>query len=135
VADPRHTYATPEQLADISGLEPADVDRLLRDATAEVDGLLHFATYSVDETGMPTEPQHVEALMLATVEVVRWWDANGWDGSGAEGGVQSASIAGVSLGFTTGKQGGRVDLVGVKARRVLAAAGLLGGASSTPWTY
>jgi hypothetical protein len=136
VGDVRHTYATSTDYANVTReAPPLDIDAKLRDATAEVDNLLHFANYPVDELGMPTEAEHVLALKLAAVEVVRWWDANGWDGSGAEGAVQSASIAGVSLGFTTGKQGGRVDLVGDKARRVLASAGLLGGAASSPWSY
>lgn len=136
LGDTRHTYATSRGYAEVTGeAPPLDVDRLLRDASQQVDDVLHFAVYDVDDAGMPTRAEHAEALKLATVEVVRWWDANGWDGSGAEGQVQSASIAGVSLGFASGKQGGRLDLLGDKARRILSTAGLLGGSASAPITY
>jgi hypothetical protein len=136
VTDGRHSYATSTDYANVTReAPPLDIDKRLRDASAEVDELLHFANYPVDDAGLPTEPEHVLALTLATVEVVRWWDANGWDGSGAESQVQSASIAGVSLGFRSGKAGAKQDLVGDKARRVLTSAGLLGGAASAPWSY
>lgn len=134
--DERHTYATSTDYANVTReAPPLDVERKLRDATAEIDELLHFANYPVDDDGMPTDLDHRQAMKLATIEVVRWWDANGWDGSGAEVQVQSASIAGVSLGFTAGKAGQKPDLVGGKARRLLISAGLIGGSASAPWSY
>lgn len=134
--DERHTYATSTDYANVTReVPPLDVETKLRDATQEIDEVLHFANYDVDDAGMPTRAEDVEAMMLATIEVVRWWDANGWDGSGAEVQVQSASIAGVSLGFTAGKAGQKPDLVGGKARRILATAGLLGGSASAAWSY
>lgn len=128
--DPRHTYATSADLARVlNAAPPLDAERMLRDATQLVDDALLFAVYDVDDDGMPTDPAHALAMQLATCAVVKWWDDNGWDGSGAEGQVQSASIAGVSLGFAR-SQGGRVDLVGTKARQILTEAGLLGHG---PW--
>lgn len=136
VIDDRIAYATSTDYANVTrDVPPLDIDKRLRDATAEIDDLLHFANYAVDDDEMPTDLGVIKALKLATIEVVRWWDANGWDGSGAEVQVQSASIAGVSLGFTAGKAGQKPDLVGSKARRILATAGLIGGAASAPWSY
>jgi hypothetical protein len=129
--DDRHTYATTAHLANLMGeAVPVDADRRLRDATARVDGMLKSAVYPVDDDGMPTEQQHILALRAATCAMVKWWDDNGWDGSGAEGQVQSASIAGVSLGFArgSGAAAGRVDLDGDAARDALDQAGLLGHA-------
>ncbi|MEV7684237.1 hypothetical protein AB0O64_37775, partial [Streptomyces sp. NPDC088341] len=56
-----------------------------------------------------------------------WWDAIGDDGSGASLRIQSASIAGVSLGIRQPPPGGTPDRAGSDARRVLREAGLLGG--------
>jgi hypothetical protein len=129
-ADPRHTYATTVDYANIvHEAPPTDAERMLRDATAEVDKALLFAVYDVDDAGLPTDPDVTQALKLATVAVVRWWDENGWEGTGVEAQVQSASIAGVSLGFKRSNSGA-VDLLGGQAREVLGQAGLL---SRGPW--
>lgn len=124
--DQRHTYANTLHLANAWGKAvPLDAERLLRDASAQVDELLFCAVYPVDDEGMPTEARHVEALRAATCAVVKWRDESGYDAT--EGAViTSASIAGVSLGFKpTGGQDAPPDGAGSEARQILREAGLL----------
>lgn len=126
MADDRHTYATGQEWANYLHQEqpPADADRILRTASTAVDELLLTAVYDTDGQGMPTRAEHIRALRLATCAVATWWDDIGDPyGSGAPAQVQSASIAGVSLGFNRGK---KPDRHGPDARRHLADVGLLG---------
>lgn len=124
----RHTYATAEDLTDYPvTVDQADAPRLLADASARVDELLEASVYPVDAAGMPTDPEHVEALKLATCAVVQWMDDTGDDGSGAVLRIQSASIAGVSLGIRQPPPGGKPDRYGNAARRHLREVGLIGG--------
>lgn len=137
VDDPRHTYATTADLAKVlHEAPPVDAEVRLRRASAVVDDALFCAVYAVDSDKMPTDPDVAAALNLATCEVVAWWASTGDDGSGAMSSVQSASIAGVSLGYAGG--GGskgslsaraRASLLGPAALRVLEDAGLIQG----PW--
>lgn len=125
----RHTYATAEDLTDypVELDDDANVPKLLADASARVDELLEAAVYPVDDAGMPTEPEHIEALKLATCAVVQWMDDIGDDGSGAALRIQSASIAGLSLGIRQPPPGGKPDRYGDAARRHLRQVGLRGG--------
>lgn len=127
VGDVRHTYATTIELAEyLRAAPPLDAEDRLRRASAKVDEALLCAVYTVDDDGMPTDDKIVKGLMLATCAVVKWWESIGEDGSGASGQVQSASIAGVSLGYKRGggNSGGKVDLFGDEARQHLVEAGL-----------
>jgi hypothetical protein len=105
----------------------ADADRLVAEASSVIDDALDGAVYPVDDAGMPTEQKHREALAEATCAVIAWWDAIGDDGSGATLRIQSASIAGVSLGIRQPPPGAKPDRAGSAARRILREAGLLGG--------
>lgn len=106
-------------------VDEADRDRLIAQASAVVDDELEASVYPVDDAGMPTEPEHREALAEAVCAVLEWWDSVGDDGSGAMLRVQNASIAGLNLSFR--QQGGKPDRAGPDARRILREAGLLGG--------
>ncbi len=129
--DTRHTYADTVDLANaLQGPVPLDAERRLRDATSWIDRELLCAVYPVDDDGMPTEAKHVDALREAVCAVLKWWDSIGEDGSGATSVIQSASMAGVSLGWkVSGSDGGR-DMIGGEARQILGDAGLLGNG---PW--
>lgn len=122
----RHTYATAEDLAayPVDVADESEIPRLLADASAAVDDLLECAVYDVDDDGMPTESKVQRALALATCAVVGWWEETGTDGARM---LQSASIAGVSLGWrSSGNKGSEPDRWGHQARRHLRDAGLLG---------
>lgn len=131
--DPRRSYATTVDLANyLRDAPPVDAERRLRDATARIDGELLCAVYDVDDAGMPTDAVVAAAMRDAVCAVVKWWDEIGEDGSGASLMLSSASIAGVSLGWSRGSGSAPPDLVGDEARRHLAEAGLLGRG---PWSY
>jgi hypothetical protein len=123
-------FATTGQLADYLG-EAVDegAERALRDASREIARLTHGAVYPTDPlTLTPTDPVIATALREATCELVRWWAETG-DASGAGALLTSASIGGVSLGWTGANAANRV---GPMVYTILAAADLLNG---PPMTY
>lgn len=122
-------YATPEQLAAWTGTPaPADAERLLARASADVDAVLLCAVYETNAAGMPTDPTVVQALADATCAQVEYQLATGDDGTGASGRWGSVSIGPVSLGDRRDdpRAPGDVDLA-PRAHRALMLAGLLPG--------
>jgi hypothetical protein len=130
--DPRHTYATTKQLAEsMHEAVPLDAAKRLRDASADLDDLLVCAVYDVDDDGMPTDPEVQQALVDATCALVEHrLNTGDDDGSGA---LQSASIAGVSLGWNRSGKGNPSARYGPKVGGILAGAGLLGTGPITGW--
>lgn len=122
-------YATPEQLAAWTGEPaPADAERLLARASADVDSALLCALYRTNAAGMPTDPEVVQALADAACAQVEYQAATGDDGTGASGRWGSVAIGPVSLGDRrdTPRTPGDVDLA-PRAHRALMLAGLLPG--------
>ncbi|MER7697036.1 hypothetical protein [Streptomyces sp. NPDC096095] len=121
-------YATPEQLADATGRPaPADAVRLLTRASEDVDDALRTAIYDTDATGMPTDPDVLDALAAATCAQVEYVAAQGGDDTGAAGQWDSVSIGPVAMsGRKGGPVGSAVD-IGPRALRTLTRAGLLPG--------
>ncbi|ALM38228.1 hypothetical protein [Streptomyces sp. FR-008] len=122
-------YATPEQLAAWTGQPaPADAERLLARASADVDAALMCALYDTNDAGVPTAPHVVQALADATCAQVEYQLANGDDGTGAAGRWGSVSIGPVSLGDRRDapQAPGGLDLA-PRAHRALMAAGLFPG--------
>jgi hypothetical protein len=130
--DPRHTYATTKQLAEsMHEAVPLDAAKRLRDASADLDDLLLCAVYDVDDDGMPTDPDVKEALAEAVCALVQHrLDTGDDDGSGA---LQSASIAGVSLGWNRSGKANPSARYGPKVPGILAGVGLLGQGPITGW--
>ncbi len=132
--DPRHTYATTVDLAHVlHEAPPIDADRLLRDASADLDDLLLTAVYDVDGDGMPTvdalcpdgQTLVTVALRDAVCQMVKWRVDTG-DTDGAASVYTSASVAGVNLSRRdAGGTASRPDRVGDAARAVISRAGLL----------
>lgn len=122
-------YATPEQLAAWTGQPaPADAERLLARASADVDAALLCAYYRTSDAGMPIDPPVVQALADATCAQVEYQLATGDDGTGAAGRWGSVSIGPVSLSDRRDdpRTPGDVDLA-PRAHRALMGAGLLPG--------
>lgn len=119
-------YATAVQLADWLGTSaPADADRQLRRASADIDAALLTAVYDTDDTGAPTDTAVAAAFADAACAQVEWWAATGDDGTGAAGRWESVSAGPVSL---SGRAPGPASPAGVelapRAWRALQAAGL-----------
>ncbi|MFE4057404.1 hypothetical protein ACFXP3_14090 [Streptomyces sp. NPDC059096] len=119
-------YATPEQVW--TGQPPADADRLLANASDDIDDALLTAVYRTDDAGMPTDPTVLTALAEAVRAQIEYWAATGDDGTGAAGRWDSVSLGPVSL---SGRKdaptaAGDVDLA-PRAHRALTRAGLLPG--------
>ncbi|GLW53968.1 hypothetical protein [Kitasatospora phosalacinea] len=92
------TYATPEQLAAYTGKPaPADAERLLARASADIDDALLTACYPVTSTGAPADPAHAQALADAACAQVEYLLAAGEDGTGASARWLSVSAGSVSL--------------------------------------
>lgn len=120
-------YATSTDLANwMQAAPPADADRLLAQATVDVDDLLLTARYNVDADGMPTDAEVIAALRDATCELVSWWEETG-DEHGAASVYGSVSIGSVSLSRGgAGGKGATTPRIGPKVRAILSNAGLLG---------
>ncbi|MBF8186324.1 hypothetical protein ITP53_11300 [Nonomuraea sp. K274] len=121
-------YATADDLTDWTGDDPpADADRLLARASRLIDNrLLLTAVYPVDPAGMPTEPEHADALRDAACALVEWWDDHGDDGTGAGGDYTNVSAGGISFSRATGSSGTPSDpRIAPEAVEILGGAGLL----------
>jgi hypothetical protein len=125
----RRAYATTADLANwIHAAPPDDAERMLADATREVDGLLVCAVYPVDADGEPTDAKHRAALRDAVCEQVAWWIDTG-DPSGAVAIYGSLSAGSISVGRATAAAARGADArVAPGVRQILAGAGLLGHA-------
>lgn len=97
-------YATPRQYGDFA-IEPFDGDdkmlsKRLRHASSEVEGLTRFATYAVDDAGMPTDGLVREAFADATCAIVEYWGETD-DPLGVDAMAGAVKIGSVSLGTTS----------------------------------
>ncbi|MFD4659338.1 hypothetical protein ACFWP2_27335 [Kitasatospora sp. NPDC058444] len=127
------TYATPAQLAAWLGAPaPADAERLLARASADVDAALLTACYPVDSAGAPTRPEHVAALADAACAQVEYQLAAGEDGTGAAARWSSVSAGVISLSASSSAPAGALDLA-PRALRALQQAGLTGHGVGAPW--
>lgn len=132
--DTRPTYANTTDLANaLHEAPPLDSERLLREATVDLDDVLLTAVYDVDDDGMPTadavcpdgETLVATALRDALCQIVKWRIDTG-DTDGAASVYTSASVAGVALSRRdAGGSASRPDRIGQSARNVLTRAGLL----------
>lgn len=124
-------YATKEQLEVFLDGEPvpSDAGRLLRSASRDVDEMLLTARYPVDAAGLPTEPEHTEALLEATCLQAMHRDEYG-DEIEMMGSGESVKLGPLSFGgaFSSGPSPTQpVPKWNPEAYRVLRLAGLIPG--------
>lgn len=128
-------YATTADLAHhLEGAAlPAYPRKLLRQASADVEGATKCAVYATDEDGFPTDAAVILAFKDAVCAQVEWWGATG-DALGVQGSYQSVKIGSVALSGGPGTTGTRGELA-ANARTILDNAGLLPGVVSAyqPW--
>lgn len=136
-------YATPQQYADwlhpesAPGAEtpPAGAERALRAASGRVEDMLLTANYPTDSAGMPTDADHVTALMEATCAQADYQKAVGDPyGIGTAGMYASVKVGSASMTRGT-KAGGGVEkppLWSGDAWSILQRAGLV---PEEPWLY
>lgn len=120
-------YATPSQYASyVGGTLPANLGRLLRKASQDVDADLLAAVYDI------TDPVILAALAEATCEQVAYFLDNGWTGGAAlpfaNVSIGSAQISGLIGGASSGggRTGGAGQRLGPTAFGVLQRAGMTG---------
>jgi hypothetical protein len=86
-------YATKTQLAEYLGMAeaalPSDSDRLLRRAS-------ELVAQMVGDNPDLTNPDHIEALQLATCAQVEYWNTSG-ESSSVSGQIQNFSLGGLSM--------------------------------------
>ncbi|MFF1359643.1 hypothetical protein [Streptomyces sp. NPDC058297] len=80
----RIPYATANQLAAWTrNPAPSDADRLLARASEDIDDALLTAVYCVDDAGMPTDPDVVQALADAPTYMTQFFpEVNSGDAPG-----------------------------------------------------
>lgn len=111
-------YATAEQLAAWPGatVPPESADALLRVASRTVDSLLLARAYDVDDAGMPTDPDELQALADAACAIAAELHATGALKAGQTVAYDSAAIGNVNLsGRKTAETAAVVDGIPVPA--------------------
>jgi hypothetical protein len=130
----QRVYATAIDYAALAE-EPADVEltvlnKRLRAASSEVDGLTRLSRYDVDEDNFPTDATISDAFKEATCAIVEFWEETG-DVRGADAAQGAVKIGSVSLGTTSSTQQGLspreklVQRIGEAAVTILTNAGLI----------
>ncbi len=131
----RRAYATSTDLADhLLDVPPDDADLLLAKATVILDHkVLLCAVYPVDDDGLPTQANHIQALRDATCELVNQGLETG-DPWGYLASLSSASAGSISIGRAGGaKQGPAAQVfIGDVVLAYLSGAGLL---HHSPYQY
>ena len=92
-------YATSADLAKYEGLEIDDdmeATRLIRKASMAVHRQLKTALYDTDDNGMPTNPDVIDTLAMATAAQVQFFEETG-DTTGVSAQATGGSIGSVSL--------------------------------------
>lgn len=106
LTDTRPTYATTTQLANyLQDAPPLDADRLLRNATADVNDATFTWVYETDEDEMPVDVDLLAVFVEATCEQARWRSETGSDEADQMAGWSSVSIAGVAMSRRSGQDG------------------------------
>lgn len=120
-------YATVDDLTDFlkSIPLPPDADRLLEEASDDVDGVLVGARYATDAYGNPTDPAVATALKKAVVRQVHWlMDRD--DETGATSDVQSMSTGQRSITRRSGAgAASATPQLGPRAAQALRTSGLM----------
>ena len=99
-------YATAADYeADGYGTAPANIDLLIRQASRTVDKLLVGKVYDVDDDGMPTGADDVQALTDATCAIAAECAASGVFKAGQAQGYNAVGIGNVSLSGPTLREG------------------------------
>lgn len=131
-------YATIQDLVDVYGSTPSGAAMLLVRASRDVDRALLCSVYPVDDDGLPTDADHIEALRWATVEqVIGNLDAGNRSGTGAAPRRSGFTIGKLSVQQAAGAGGAsaaQVDRIGPlwsQAWMVLQSAGLTGHGPTT----
>jgi hypothetical protein len=128
-------YATAQDVSDYRDGKPnpTNIDGRLARASALVEAAARTAIYDVDQDGMPTAADVVEAFQLAVCAQVDWQLSTG-DSNGAGSRYQSVSIGSVALtkGATAATGTSPRDRLAPDAEIYLQAAGLLPGVIVDP---
>jgi len=130
----QRVYATSIDYAALAE-EPADVElavlnKRLRAASSEVDGLTRLSRYDVDGDSFPTDATISDAFKEATCAIVEFWEDTD-DPRGAEARAGAVKIGSVSLGTTNSNQASDsprdklVGRIGDAAVTILTNAGLI----------
>lgn len=132
-------YAVASDFANLAE-EPFDgddtkLDKRLRSASIEVEGLTRLSVYDVDEEGYPTDADISDAFKEATCAFVEYWEETD-DPTGAQSQAGPTRIGSVSFGGS-GASGGATNTksaassrIAPKAVRILTNAGLITSAVS-----
>jgi hypothetical protein len=138
----QRVYATAGDYEDLAeepfenpGEQNVRLNKRLRSASIEIEGLTRFAVFDTDDDGYPTDADVADALKEATCAIVEHWEDTG-DPRGVEAAQGAVKILSVSLGTTSSgdsKESPRDKLaarIGDKAVTILSNAGLLSGSVS-----
>ncbi len=129
-------YATEAEYRDYDKGDENDaavIEKRLRDASHEVEGLTRTAAYATDADGMPTAPVIREAFRDATMAIVSYWGETD-DPQGVDIAAGAVKIGSVSLGTTSASAENLTELqrltrrIGELAVTILRNAGLMGSA-------
>lgn len=130
----QRVYAVASDYTDLAE-EPFDGDdtklnKRLRSASIEVEGLTKLAKFDADEDGYPTDASIADAFKEATCAFVEYWEETD-DPTGAQSQAGPTKIGSVSFGGS-GASGGAANTktaassrIAPKAVRILSNAGLL----------
>lgn len=115
------SYATTTQLANYLGVAPPlESARLLREATKLLDDLLRAAVYDVNDAGMPTDSEVIEAFADAVCSQVQFWGEVGEE-TDISGPLQGVVIGSVQLQYGAGDNRSGPSYVAPKLPRAIAA--------------
>lgn len=123
-----------ERFAGVSNPANTNMEKLLRRASGMVQHAVRFARFEVAPSGLPSDPDVMDAMRDATCAQVDYWIVNDVDptDAGTTAQVSKTSLDGASLDYDAA--GARAahetaaNIMCTESHMILANAGLIGGA-------
>lgn len=114
-------------------LTPSDtIEARLILASEDIDSAISGAVYETDTDGNPTDTVLIDVLKRATIEQVRYLNAQDDDAS-IKREYSSITVAGMSFTRAQKKQGGTLPPIAMRALEILKNAGVLQNAPLINW--